>query len=391
MDLQTIASNGIPMPNLPSITIFTSIIIFLAVGGIIVPGPYIPGTPLKNKKSKTTKSSSNSNSSTNSEQIERLWYKINGLRLWILSIIAYLCGAYIFKLYNATIIYDHYGPLLSTATLFSFLLSIYLYIQGVLSSETNFKTDNILLNYWHGVQLNPHILGINVKFFSYRPAFVLQALINVSAAAKQYQEYGFLSPAMILFFAINFGYMFDYFYVENCIVSTWDIIEENFGFMLVFGDYVWIPFVFSLQSLYLIHMNHTLNPIRFALTVIFFVAGYIIFRGANSQKHQFREDPKKPIWGKKPQVIETETRPLLVAGWWGIARKINYLGDILIAISWSIPCGISYFLPWLYPVYLTALLLHRAQRDDARCRTRYKKYWEQYCERVPYILIPYIY
>ena len=28
---------------------------------------------------------------------------------------------------------------------------------------------------------------------------------------------------------------------------SWDIIAENFGFMLIFGDLVWIPFTFSIQ------------------------------------------------------------------------------------------------------------------------------------------------
>lgn len=376
MDLKSIASYGIPLPNAESICIFGGILGFLAIGGVVVPGEQIKGTPLK-KPAPTGE--------------KRYIYKINGLRLWLLSIVAYLFGAYILNLYRATIILDNYGPLLSTATLFSIGFSLYLHVTGALGPQPNYRSDNVLINYWCGVELNPHVFGINVKFFSYRPAFVLQALINVSAAAKQYEEYGFISPAMLLFFGINFGYMFDYFYLENCIVTTWDIIEENFGFMLVFGDYVWIPFVFSLQSLFLVDMNHTLNPLRFSLTILFFVVGYTIFRGANSQKHQFREDPTRPIWGKEALVIQTDTRPLLVAGWWGIARKINYLGDILIAVSWSIPCGLSYFLPWLYPVYLTLLLIHRAKRDDTRCRQRYKKYWEQYCERVPYVMIPYVY
>lgn len=31
------------------------------------------------------------------------------------------------------------------------------------------------------------------------------------------------------------------------ILSRWDIIAERLGFMLVFGDLVWIPFTFSIQ------------------------------------------------------------------------------------------------------------------------------------------------
>lgn len=34
-------------------------------------------------------------------------------------------------------------------------------------------------------------------------------------------------------------------------LTTWDIINEEFGYMLVFGDYVFIPFAFSVQCHYL--------------------------------------------------------------------------------------------------------------------------------------------
>lgn len=37
--------------------------------------------------------------------------------------------------------------------------------------------------------------------------------------------------------------------------SRWDIIAERLGFMLVFGDLVWIPFTFSIQACGLYFLN----------------------------------------------------------------------------------------------------------------------------------------
>lgn len=34
------------------------------------------------------------------------------------------------------------------------------------------------------------------------------------------------------------------------------------------------------------------------------------------------------------------------------------------------------------------MIMHRAIRDNARCRDRYGKAWEEYTKRVPYIFIP---
>lgn len=40
------------------------------------------------------------------------------------------------------------------------------------------------------------------------------------------------------------------------------------------------------------------------------------------------------------ETIPTSTgKKLLVSGWWGMCRKPNYFGDILMALSWSLACG----------------------------------------------------
>lgn len=60
-------------------------------------------------------------------------------------------------------------------------------------------------------------------------------------------------------------------------------------------------------------------------------AGYLTFRGSNSQKDLFRRDPDHPKV-RSLQTLQTERgRRLLVSGWWGVARHINYFGDWLMA------------------------------------------------------------
>lgn len=42
------------------------------------------------------------------------------------------------------------------------------------------------------------------------------------------------------------------------------------------------------------------------------------------------------------ETIPTATgRQLLVSGWWGMVRHPNYLGDLIMAVAWSLPCGES--------------------------------------------------
>ena len=42
---------------------------------------------------------------------------------------------------------------------------------------------------------------------------------------------------------------------------------------------------------------------------------------------------------------------LLVSGFWGWSRHFNYVGDILMALSWSLPCAFGSVVPYFYPIY----------------------------------------
>ena len=123
-----------------------------------------------------------------------------------------------------------------------------------------------------------------------------------------------------------------------------DIIHDGFGFMLVFGDLVWVPFLYCLQARFLLeHPMHWSGWSLFAFTLLNLL-GYTIFRKSNSQKNQFRKDPTAPSVSHV-QTLETASgRKLMVSSWWGICRHPNYLGDLIMATSWSLPCGKSCFL-----------------------------------------------
>ena len=75
-------------------------------------------------------------------------------------------------------------------------------------------------------------------------------------------------------------------------------------------------------------------------------------------------------------------------GWWGLARHFHYLPELLAALAWSAPAGFSHPLPYFYVFFLTLLLTDRAFRDDARCSSKYGRYWAEYTRAVPYKMIP---
>ena len=79
---------------------------------------------------------------------------------------------------------------------------------------------------------------------------------------------------------------------------------------------------------------------------------------------------------------------LLLSGFWGVARHMNYVFEIMLAFSWSLPAIHYGITPFAYVIFLIILLVHRTFRDEEKCSQKYGKGWETYCEKVPYRLIP---
>jgi len=213
-------------------------------------------------------------------------------------------------------------------------------------------------------------------------------LLNLSFLAKHIEINNGVSISMALYQLFANFYILDYFWFEVYMTSTWDIVAEHYGLMLVWGDYVWIPFAFSVQNWFLYDSNERISAPLIILSILLFVIGFTIFRVTNKQKHDFKHGQYKEKWGKKPETVGGK---LLISGFWGYARHMNYLGDILLALSFSLPCGFNSIFPYLYPIYLTALLLHREMRDEQRCKEKYKELWTAYCKKVPYHIVPYVY
>lgn len=211
-------------------------------------------------------------------------------------------------------------------------------------------------------------------------------------------------------------YILDALWMEPAILTTIDIINDGFGFMLSFGDLVWVPFSYSIQARYL-----SVHPVILGPTYVLAILGiqglgYYIFRSANNEKNRFRTNPNDPKVAHL-KYIETEAGSrLLTTGWWGSARHINYLGDWLMSWSYCLPTlaagykltpsvlypgsnlvsqeGIKgYAIPitYFYMLYFAVLLIHREMRDEEKCRRKYGKDWEKYCAIVRWRIWPGVY
>jgi protein-S-isoprenylcysteine O-methyltransferase Ste14 len=322
----------------------------------------------------------------------RLDYRLNGLLALVLTLLAAVAAVAFLGL-PAGMLYDHLGALVTTANLVVLLGCVGLAILARSQADDVERRLNWLEAYTLGGCRNPRLGRFDLKFFcESRPSMILWVLIDLSLAAKQFELHGAVSNAMILACFFQILYVADYFYYEDAILTTWDIKHENFGFVLAWGCLVWIPFAYSLQPLFLVLHPEPLPWWGATGIFVLNVLAFYLFRTSNLQKHRFSSDPMEPIWGDKPEFIKTERGTLLLtSGWWGVARHMNYLGDWLMGVAWSLNCGFGRALPWFYPLYFALLLIHREWRDARHCAQKYGRDWDRYTEKVRWRIIPGIY
>ncbi|ORX62955.1 ERG4/ERG24 ergosterol biosynthesis protein [Hesseltinella vesiculosa] len=355
--------------------VYVAFVAFEAILYIALPGDVYPGSLLRNG--------------------ERLRYKTNGFTAYHTTLFTALYFLKDSGLKPLLFVYDHWVGLAVSSIVFSYAIALFVYIKSFAKDALlalGGNTGNPLYDYMIGRELNPRIGDFDIKFFTeLRPGMIGWQVINIAFAAKQYLDIGYVTNSMLLVQLFQAWYIVDSLWNEDCVLTTMDITTDGFGFMLAFGLYSWVPLTYTLQARYLVDNPRDLSwPVFGAIVALNFL-GYLIFRSANSQKNDFRANPSGENTKHLTYITTQRGTKLITNGWWGVSRHINYLGDWLMSLSWSLPCGFASPIPYFYPFYFAILLLHRERRDDHKCRTKYGKDWEEYCKVVKYRIIPGIY
>lgn len=307
------------------------------------------------------------------------------------------------NLIKGGIIYDNFGNLLASMNCFALVFCAFLYIKGLTfpSSSDSGATGNLLFDFYWGTELYPRIFGWDVKqFTNCRFGMVFWPLSCISYAFAQYERYGFVSDSMAVNVVLQLFYCFKFFLWETGYLASMDIQHDRAGYMICWGCLVFLPTIYTSHTFYL-----TEHPVQLGgpLASLIFILGALciwINYDCDRQRVAFRKaNGKLQIWGKPAEFISAEYQTdkgprksiLLHSGWWGLARHFHYVPEILASFLWSVPALFDNFMPYFYVCYLILLLTDRAHRDDARCRSKYGKYWDLYCKNVPYKIIPYLY
>ncbi|KAG9234445.1 Delta(14)-sterol reductase-like protein [Amylocarpus encephaloides] len=347
-----------------------------------------------------------------------------------------------------TFIYDNYLQILTTNILIAYSLATFVYVRsfGVRSGNAEKRelaaggvSGNMLYDWFIGRELNPRIsipvLGeVDIKeFCELRPGMLGWIILNLTFCARQYRTYGHLTDSIVLVTGFQALYILDSYWMESAILTTMDITTDGFGFMLAFGDLVWVPFIYSIQARYLAVYPLSLGLVGCLQVFGALGTGYYIFRSANNEKNRFRTNPKDPRIAHLRYIETASGSKLITSGWWGTARHINYFGDWIQAWAYCMPTGVAGYLiqhssiapamdmsmadqsfvyngptsyveilqgsargwgmmfTYFYLVYFAILLIHRERRDEEKCIRKYGADWKRYTDIVRYRIIPGIY
>jgi len=317
-----------------------------------------------------------------------LKYRLNGRLVLVTSILIWFLLGYI-----GWIPYDWLYTIrwysLAGAFVFGLIFS-FLIVLPYPSTGKSFFADLFL-----GRLENPQFKDghLDAKMWLYLIGAVMLELNVLSFLSHQYLAHGEVFIGIMLCASMLTYFIWDYLSFEIVHLYTYDFFAERVGVKLGWGCLAFYPYFYLIPLWATVNLPNPNTPIWLLLCyAAIFLLGWTLARGANMQKYFFKTRPEKTFLGIKPETITDGKKTLLVNGFWGVSRHVNYLGEILMATGIALSVGYPGIIwVWLYPIYYVALLLPRQMDDDKRCAEKYGDLWNVYIKKVKYKIIPYLY
>jgi 7-dehydrocholesterol reductase len=333
-------------------------------------------------------------------------YQGNGFRFWIASVIVVVLVCLKWKKVPEMVT-TNFIPIIMTFNIFGLLFVGYLYFAGRKEywgkEEDDKKEYSGLFRFYRGLEFHPRIGGVDIKqLTNCRFGMIFWQVIIIIFAFFSYYTSGF-NVAMWVTVILQTIYIAKFFWWETGYFNTLDITLDRAGYYICWGCLVFLPAFYTFTCYYLANNPSIISGLMGCVILLLGVWFIWMNYKVDKEKEDFKANPECKIWGKKAEYIncapiladikEEGKKPskLLVSGWWGKSRHMNYTYEIGLSGCWSAvgaPVGIA---PFAYLGYIIALLVHRIYRDEDKCKVKYGKYWDEYCKKVPARLIPGIY
>ncbi|XP_018598132.2 delta(14)-sterol reductase isoform X2 [Scleropages formosus] len=322
-------------------------------------------------------------------------YSMNGLHALVVTVLL-VAGLWHHGSFQGAAISSRVPQLVTASTAVALVLSIAVYLRSftVLPQQlVNYGTKgNFLQEFALGREMDPSVGKVDLKqFMMVRIGFIGWTLVDISYLLAEIETKGWPTVPLLMVVTFHLVYILDFLIDEDTVLPTKEYTEDGIGFLMILGEYIWIPFYSSMPIYFLLHRPTQISPLSAVLICLMFAFGFVTYYMSNEQKSEFRKNPNNPSLAHLETIASPSGKKLLVSGWFGWVRHPNYLGDIMMTLAWCLPCGFTSFLPYLPALQCTNLLRLRAAEIEEACRKRHREAWQEYCRRVPYQLVPYVY
>ncbi|KAL8873015.1 MAG: hypothetical protein Q9174_001463 [Haloplaca sp. 1 TL-2023] len=301
-------------PGLKAWAIYWGFLVFEAICYLYLPGVTVQGKALPHEGGR------------------RLDYYCSGLWSFYTTIVvaAGLHFSGVFKLYT---ILDEFGPVMSVAIISGVIIPFIAYFSALYRGVQIRMTGRPIYDFFMGAELNPRLFGLlDLKMFcEVRLPWYLLFLISCATAARQYEQFGYVSGEVGFLVMAHFLYANACAKGEECITTTWDMYHEKWGFLLIFWNFAGVPLTYCHCTLFLSNhapsVYHWNRPALVAFYVSY-LAVYWIWDTANSQKNRFKQEERGTLierrafpqlpWQtvKNPKTIKTKVGESILADGW---------------------------------------------------------------------------
>jgi len=330
-------------------------------------------------------------------------YSANGVAFYAVSLALCLALLLVFPS-SAVYVYRSHPQFLASCNLLALVFCGYLLWAGKTRPQAreDLPPRPLAYEFYRGMELHPRLLGVDVKqLTNCRFGLLLwQGLVVVFFVASWRLHGSFNCPHFVCVL-LQTVYLAKFYWWETGYFNTLDITLDRAGYYICWGCIVFVPGFYTFTSFYFVANPPEISNSGACLCLFLGLLAIALNYRVDWEKEYFRyHNGKCVIWMKPATYVKAtytdvhgkqKTSLLLTSGFWGVSRHLNYVFELLLALSWSLPGWGLGFLPFSYFAFLCILLVHRIFRDEEKCIMKYGKYWEEYCKAVPYRLIPYIF
>ena len=191
-------------PTLKAWAIYWTFCVFEGACYLFLPGVTARGKPLPHEGGK------------------QLTYYCSGVWSFYVTI-AVAAALHVSGIFPLYILIDEFGPIMSVAIISGVIVSIIAYFSALQRGAQHRMTGYPIYDFFMGAELNPRIFGLlDFKmFFEVRLPWYILFLISAGAAARQYEQFGWVSGEVAFILMAHFLYANACSKGEELIVPTW--------------------------------------------------------------------------------------------------------------------------------------------------------------------------